>query len=135
MVSTCLTCLPACPLPTCLSHLCRDLAQLEITPVVTAADHHAIRQLLAAHGAPLPPAPANSASEATPFLLRSTDQSAAATSAHLAQQQLHCHEFTTYEQGLRFCEQQLMAVAVRYQLCRPPSEAITLEQLLRSHVR
>ena len=104
--------------------------------MVTAANHHSIRQLLMAHGAPLPPAPADSAQEATPFLLRSADLSGAATSAaQQAQQLLHCHEFTTYEQGLRFCEEQLMAVAVRYQLCRPPSQAITLEQLLRSHAR
>ncbi|PSC75492.1 Sulfate Permease Family [Micractinium conductrix] len=113
-----------------LGSLFRDLAQLEITPVVTAAAHHCIRELLLAHGAPLPPTPAASAQDATPFMLRS----AAADTVDAFAAQQHCHEFASCDEGLRFCEQQLLAVAVRGGLCRPPSEAVTLEQLLRAHV-
>lgn len=107
---------------------CRDLVQLDISPVVTAVG--SCRALLLAHGAPLPPAPTASPEEATPFLLRSV-----AAAGELAPAQLCCQEFFTYEAGLRFCEQQLLAVAGRYKLCRPPSEAIPLDQLLRSHAR
>lgn len=94
--------------------------------MVTAAGP--CRSLLLAHGAPLPPTPARSADDASPFLLRS------APDLDVAPQQ-HCYEFVGTEEGLRFCEQQLLAVAGRYGLCRPPSEAIPLEQLLQSHAR
>ncbi len=122
--------------------------------MVTAAEHHSIRQLLAAHGAPLPPVPAASADAASPFLMRSTAVdgvdslaggsgggaagAAAATAAAAAGTggpALHCHEFASYDEGLRYCEQQLLAVAVRCGLCRPPSEGVTLEQMLRAHAR
>ena len=109
-----------------LGTLYRDLAQLDITPVVTGANHGAIRQLLAAHGVPLPPAPTPTAHDASPFLLRSAAELPPV---------LHCHEFGAYEEGIRFAEQQLLAVAVRFHLCRPPSEPVTLEQLLRTHAR
>lgn len=89
----------------------RDLSQLDITPVVTGAAHRpSIRPLLLAHGTPLPPEPAASAEAASPFLLHST---AVAAAAGLAAPQQHCHEFGSYEEGLRFCESQLLAVAGR----------------------
>ncbi|PRW58874.1 sulfate transporter [Chlorella sorokiniana] len=114
-----------------LASLLRDLGQLDIAPVVTGATHRpSIRPLLLAHGAPLPPEPAPSADAASPFLLHST---AVAAAADLAGPQQHCHEFASYEEGLRFCESQLLAVAGRYGLCRPPSAAMPLEDLLRSH--
>ncbi len=75
-----------------------------------AAHRPGIRPLLLAHGAPLPPEPCTSAEAASPFLLHST---AAAAAADLAGPQRHCHEFASYEEGLRFCEQQLLAVAGR----------------------
>lgn len=121
--------------------------------MVTAADHHCIRQLLAAHGAPLPPAPAASADAASPFLLRSTAAdgagslaggsgggaagaaAAAAAAAAAGGPAPHCHEFVSHNEGLRYCEQELLAVAVRCGLCRPPSEGVTLDQLLRAHAR
>lgn len=79
--------------------------------MVTGATHRpSIRPLLLAHGAPLPPEPATSAEAASPFLLHST---AVAAAADLAAPQEHCHEFDSYEEGLRFCEQQLLAVAGR----------------------
>ena len=86
------------------------MTQLDISPVVTGAAPRTIRPLLLAHGAPLPPEPAACADAASPFLLHSA---AAATAADLAGPQQHCHEFTSYEEGLRFCEGQLLAVAGR----------------------
>ncbi|KAI3438511.1 hypothetical protein D9Q98_000939 [Chlorella vulgaris] len=107
-----------------LGALFRDLAQLDIAPVVTAARPADIRQLLKAHGVPLPPLPTASAQHAAPA-------SGPSAAAELDSQ--HCHEFLTYEEGVRFAEQQLLAVAVTCGLCRPPSEAVTLEQLLLAH--
>ena len=71
--------------------------------MVTAAAHHCIRELLLAHGAPLPPTPAASAQDATPFMLRS----AAADTVDAFAAQQHCHEFASCDEGLRFCEQQV----------------------------
>lgn len=108
------------------------MGQLDITPVVAAANHRGIRQLLLAHGAPLPPLPTESAEEAVAQLAAAA--AAASVDAELPALP-HCHEFTAHEEGVRFCEQQLLTVACRCNLCRPPSEAISLEQLLHSHAR
>ena len=121
-----------------MPHARRDLAQLDITPVVTAAGHSGIRQLLLAHGAPLPPAPAATAEEAAAALA-----AAAAAAAEQADEgegggvgaPPPCFEFSSREEGLRFAEQQLLAVACRYGLCRPASAAVPLADMLASHAR
>lgn len=46
----------------------------------------------------------------------------------------HPAEFGSLEQGLRYCEDQLLEVAVRYGLCQPPSAQLRLEDMLGSHL-
>ena len=42
--------------------------------------------------------------------------------------------FHSLEEGLRFCEDALLEVAVRYGLCTPPSAGVTLEDLVMLHL-
>lgn len=130
-----LTSLPMPSLPAACT-TSRDLAQLDITPIVTAAGHSGIRQLLLAHGAPLPHAPAATAEEATAALAAA----AAAAAEEAAEGEggavgppPPCFEFTSREEGLRYAEKELLAVACRYGLCRPASEAVPLADMLASH--
>ncbi|KAL4426414.1 hypothetical protein ABPG77_004708 [Micractinium sp. CCAP 211/92] len=151
-----------------------DLAQHGVVLVVTGADHHGIRPLMAAHGVPLPPQPLRWPPE--PAQARGADVSPRARGSQgasprsrppsgggmltgadgspleslAAEQpwesgsypqeseeglQATCLEFTTLEEGLRYCEDQLLEVAVRYGLCPAPSALLSLEAMLASHLQ
>eukprot|EP00887_Chlorella_sp_A99_P004621 scaffold4.g4621.t1 len=119
-----------------LGVLLRDLQALGITAIVTGADHHAIRQLLRGHGAPLSPAPpppppppgglpggspARAALGSSTFVGVPAPASEAAAEALARQlsQRLSidgrgaaqgggCLEFAGLEEALRYCEGRLL---------------------------
>ncbi|GAB4817875.1 hypothetical protein N2152v2_004921 [Parachlorella kessleri] len=144
--------------------LCRDLLELGITPLVTGIQEtnaNARRELLEAHGVPLkrkrwpPPLPSPlgsteaAAAAAEAGLGGSAGDLSGATMAQGAAEapqwlssdseveqagEWRCLEFTTLEEGLRYCEDHFVEVAVDCGLCPAPTARVTLEALLRSHL-
>jgi SulP family sulfate permease len=100
-----------------------------VEPVLAAADRHGALELLAAHGLAarrmrwppaLPPADGGGAAAAAPA---APDDAGAEVPL-----------FPTAEEALRYCEDALLAAATRSGLIPPPSAALPLEALLRSHL-
>ncbi|KAL4859503.1 putative vacuolar membrane protein [Chlorella vulgaris] len=140
-----------------------DLMQQGVVLVVTGADHHGIRSLLVAHGLPLPPHPlywpleleqpegvlltgsghgsvGGGGGGSSPPLSLALEQAWEEGRGPLdvCGEEGHppsCLEFASLEEGLRYCEDQLLEVAVRYGLCQPPSALLPLEDMLQSHLQ
>eukprot|EP00887_Chlorella_sp_A99_P005390 scaffold1.g5390.t1 len=139
----------------------RELSLLGITAVIANAGCHGIRELLLAHGVPLhlqvcynlswppaapPPPPAAGGLPPGGGSAASLQQGLEGPPGANAEAEGGLDlgggrgseageevvwEFRSLEEGLRFCEDQFLEVAVRCRICKPPSAKLTLEELLR----
>jgi SulP family sulfate permease len=129
----------------------RELAALGVAPVLTGAGHHGVAALLAAHDVRLrstrwPPElrPAEGEEAALggggggggALAAAALEEGGGAGGAGEVEGEGEPEVllFPTLEEGLRFCEDALLEVAVRHGLCAPPSQGLTLEALLAVHL-
>jgi len=142
-----------------LADVSREMINVGVTPVLASADHHGIVALLRAHDVPLkamkwppdlPPAMLPSAQPGCPVFAAGSVQEAVelevptgisnnnnngAGNDDAYDQDDRCvFLFKSREEGLRFCEDALLEVAVRFGLCTPPGARTSLEDLLASHL-
>ena len=133
----------------------RELGSLGITAIITGAGHDGILTLLTVHDLRLkamrwppelhPPSawtnmnPLDAASqehfsldtESNPGELIPAEDAGGA-SEHPGDPEAFC--FPNLEEGLRFCEDALLEVAVQFGLCTPPGAGTTLKECLISHL-
>lgn len=145
--------------------LCRDLLALGVIPLLSCSEHDGIASLLSAHGVDAarvkwPPEVRDAAgiagwAEAAGSHVASQNERCAEEEAeeavlrlpHLAWTQLppeltHAYAagarplaFEDLRSALRFAEDQFVATAVRYGLCRPPMARFSLAELVDSHLQ
>lgn len=132
-----------------IASVCRELGAAGITPILTNTDHHGIVGLLNAHDVVLrfmkwppelrpatPPAAAAAPLSPTASALIGAAAPQGEPGAHAApaEDEPIVFLFRSREEGLRFCEDALLEVAVRFGLCTPPGAGTSLEELLSSHL-
>jgi len=139
----------------------RSLDAVGVTPVLTGAGHHGILSLLHVHDLrframrwppelPPPPPGASPFNGAAPLLegveeeeghRQGLERSSSALAGGLAtsmqeeEEEPEALSFPLLEEGLRFCEDALLEVAVQFYLCTPPGAGTTLKGCLTSHLQ
>lgn len=118
-----------------LADTVRDLGSLGVTPILAGAGHHGIADLLRVNDVRLremrwPPELAPPGDEAAAAAAGGPEREGAAPEADGPE--AFC--FPTLQEGLRFCEDALLEVAVQFGLCVPPGAGTTLKDLLVSHL-
>lgn len=111
----------------------REMATMHVNMVLANVDHHGISDLLKSHEVKLrhlrwPP-------EVHAVVQGSEPEDAVngfPTASQPEEPEALC--FTSLEEGLRFCEDALLEVAVRHKLCTAPGAVITLQDLLTAHM-
>lgn len=112
----------------------RELSTMRVNMVLTNVDHHGIGDLLKSHEVKLRflcwPPEVRALGQ-----IREIDDggcSGMALSSHPEEPEALC--FASLEEGLRFCEDALLEVAVRHNLCTAPGAVITLQDLVLAHI-
>lgn len=114
----------------------RDMGQLGVTPIVTGARKKSVLELLSAHDVALKPMrwPPNIPRISTDSGTGNGNLGNGGAEKQAADDVSEVLMFATLEEGLRFCEDALLEIAVQFSLCKPPSAGVSLEELLASHL-
>lgn len=125
-----------------LAGVTRELERHGIAPILTGMGHHGIIKLLESHEVHIkhmvwPP-------EVTPLTERVPGRNqdydlpmSPKYDVPLEPEVFHSfvYSFESIEDGLRFCEDALLEVAVRFGLCTAPSAGVTLDDLVSMHLQ
>ncbi|KAI8107618.1 hypothetical protein M9435_002646 [Picochlorum sp. BPE23] len=120
-----------------ISGVTRELQRHGITPILTGLKEGGMETLLTAHEVVLQKMTWPPKIQSTPLshdVLHIEEGVESHESMCVDAALESVYSFPTLEEGVRFCEDALLEVAVRYGVCRPPSAAVTLEEILKYHL-